>query len=73
MNFENYGTIWELDHVIPCSSFDLSIEENKKKCFSWKNILPVNKKYNKEKNNKIIKEDIDKLDLRLKEFLDTTE
>ena len=33
MTVENYGKIWQLDHTIPISSFDLSNENEKRKCF----------------------------------------
>ena len=66
--WENYGEKWSIDHVIPCSSFDLSDEEQAKKCFSWENTMPVDKIYNQSKNDKIVQSDIDKLQNRLKIF-----
>ena len=56
MTWENQGSYWDIDHVIPCSSFDLSVEEEIKKCFNWKNLRPLNKIENYKKNNKIIEE-----------------
>lgn len=40
MTWENYGK-WHVDHIIPCSSFDLSIPENQKICFNYKNLEPL--------------------------------
>lgn len=40
MNWQNYGKIWEIDHIIPCSSFDFSKEEDLKKCWNYKNLEP---------------------------------
>lgn len=40
MNWNNYGrgpSSWQLDHIIPCRAFDLSKEEEQKKCFHWSN------------------------------------
>lgn len=37
MNWNNYGK-WEIDHIIPCSAFDLTIEENQRKCFHYSNL-----------------------------------
>lgn len=68
MDFDNYGTVWELDHVYPCSKFDLEDEDEQKKAFSWENILPVSCEYNKSKNNKIVQKDLDKLSKRLTKF-----
>lgn len=41
MTWDNHGKIWELDHIIPCSSFDFSIEENLFKCFHFSNHQPL--------------------------------
>jgi hypothetical protein len=31
-----------VDHLIPCASFDLSKEEDQRKCFNWKNLRYMN-------------------------------
>lgn len=41
MNWSNYGKVWEIDHIIPCSSFDLMKEEEQKKCFHYLNTQPL--------------------------------
>lgn len=41
MSWDNRGKIWELDHIIPISFFDLSIEENIYKCFHYSNHQPL--------------------------------
>jgi hypothetical protein len=53
MSWDNYGTYWNLDHVTPVSSFDLTNEEEKKVCFQWSNTVPEIAKKNYEKFNKI--------------------
>lgn len=40
MNWENYGK-WHIDHIKPCASFDLTKEEEQKKCFHWTNLQPL--------------------------------
>jgi hypothetical protein len=39
--WENHGEIWEIDHILPCASFDLTIEENIFKCFHFSNHQPL--------------------------------
>jgi hypothetical protein len=41
MNWENHGEIWEVDHVIGCANFDLSLLEEQKKCFHYSNHQPL--------------------------------
>jgi len=69
MTMENYGNFWHIDHVIPCSKFDLSDEEQIKKCFSWKNLRPFRSEKNNTKSNKIILHDIVMQELKVKCFL----
>jgi hypothetical protein len=68
MTLENYGKVWEMDHVNPLSKFDMENKDDVKIAFNWQNILPALCSHNKEKNNKILKEDIEKLQNRLIEF-----
>jgi hypothetical protein len=52
MTWENYGD-WHIDHIVPCDSFDLSIEENQKKCFHYTNLQPLWAVDNIRKGNRI--------------------
>jgi hypothetical protein len=41
MNWDNHGIVWEIDHIIPCSSFDLTKEEEQKQAFHYTNTQPL--------------------------------
>lgn len=41
MNWENHGTYWHIDHVIPCSWFKLSELNERMVCFNWMNMRPL--------------------------------
>lgn len=58
MDWENHGFYWQIDHVIPCSSFNLVDKEKQYKCFNWKNCRPLEKSKNNKKRDKIIQSDI---------------
>ena len=49
MNWDNYGCYWSIDHIIPVCKFDLTIEDEKLKCWNWTNLMPVTVKYNSSK------------------------
>jgi hypothetical protein len=40
-NWGNYGVVWEIDHIKPISSFDLTKNENIYKAFNYKNTRPL--------------------------------
>lgn len=41
MCWENYGTYWHIDHIIPMFTFDLFKEEDIKKCCHYTNLRPM--------------------------------
>lgn len=71
MTWENYGKYWHIDHIIPCSKFNLTKREEQLKCFNYKNLQPLfaitqiidGIEYigNLNKNNKILENECRKL------------
>lgn len=55
MSWENYGSYWHIDHIIPVSFFkNQSIEsEEFKRCWSLDNLQPLEAKENIRKSNKM--------------------
>lgn len=51
MSWANYGKHgWEIHHIKPCALFDLTKEEDQKKCFHWTNTKPLWQKDNSSIN-----------------------
>jgi hypothetical protein len=53
MTWENKGSYWEIDHILPVSKFDLTKKEHKQVCFHWCNLKPIQKSVNRTKSNKV--------------------
>lgn len=53
MSWDNYSKFgWHIDHIKPCSSFDLSDTEQQKQCFHYTNLQPLWATENLQKSNK---------------------
>lgn len=52
MTWENQGR-WHIDHIMPCSAFDLTKPDQVKICFNWQNLRPIWAKKNLSKGKKI--------------------
>lgn len=53
MSWSNYGKGgWHIDHIKPCSKFDLSDPEQQKQCFHYTNLQPLWAIDNIKKSNK---------------------
>lgn len=53
MSWDNYGTYWHIDHIVPIASFDLSDPEQQKLCFHYSNLQPLEATENMRKGAKI--------------------
>jgi hypothetical protein len=69
MTLENHGSVWHIDHIIPCTAFDIGKQDDIEKCFNWKNTQPLFVSENLKKNNKIYDEHIERNKKRITEFL----
>lgn len=58
MNWDNYGSVWHIDHKVPDSLFDYSsyYDESFKKCWSLENLQPLFSKDNIRKGNAVSEE-----------------
>jgi hypothetical protein len=75
MNWDNYGKLWSIDHIIPVNCFDLTNEHEKLQCWNWSNLMPTTIQYNSSKKSKIdlnqVKYIVDRL-MKFKEEGSTT-
>ena len=56
MHWENKGT-WNIDHIRPCASFDLTDFDQAQVCFNWRNLSPLEETANKEKQHQYDRSD----------------
>ena len=54
MTWENHGTFWEIDHILPIDCFDLTDQEQQKKAFNYLNLQPLTWQENRRKSNRIV-------------------
>jgi hypothetical protein len=69
MTMENYGKFWHIDHVKPCSSYNLTEQLEIEKCFNWKNLRPLLASKNHIKKDKIDVFEILMQELKVKCFM----
>jgi len=53
MNWENYGSVWIVDHIVPFRFFDLKNVEHLKICWNYRNLMPLYHKDNEKKNGNV--------------------
>jgi hypothetical protein len=71
MSWNNRGKYWHIDHIKPCSSFDLTNQDDIYACYHWSNLRPCEKTQNIHKSNTIDEELIRQFDARSKQFLES--
>jgi len=55
MGWENHGDVWEIDHIIPMSHFDLMDESQRMRVNHFTNLQPLFKAENRMKGNRLMK------------------
>jgi hypothetical protein len=58
MTWDNYGTYWNIDHLVPVNTFDITNPDEAKKAFNWKNTWAMIASKNFSKRIKIIPEEL---------------
>jgi hypothetical protein len=54
MNWKNHGRNgWHVDHILPCTHFDLTDPDQQKRCFNYTNLQPLWEADNIRKSNSI--------------------
>lgn len=53
MSWDNYGK-WHVDHIRPCAMFDMSSEDEQRKCFHYTNLQPMWREDNLRKSDKLL-------------------
>ena len=53
LSWENFGSAWQFDHIVPVAYFDFSIEEDLVLCWNFSNIRVERIDLNKNRGNRI--------------------
>lgn len=69
MDFENHGSVWHIDHTIPCSKFNFSNDGEQRICFHWSNMKPMYAVANISKNNRATLKEIQEHEKKIGLFL----
>lgn len=52
MSWDNHGE-WEIDHIKPCASFDLTDPTQQRECFHYSNLQPLWRSENRRKKDRL--------------------
>lgn len=53
MTWENYGSVWVIDHIVPFRMFDIFNEEDLKVCWNYRNLQPILSEDNLKKQGNV--------------------
>jgi hypothetical protein len=51
MNWENFGSYWQIDHILPIHGFNLQNDNEVRICFNWTNLQPLSALENRQKSD----------------------
>lgn len=69
INWENYGSVWQIDHIIPLSKFKMDDRKQFLISAHWTNLFPLVTSLNRSKYNKICSSSIKKQKYLLEIYL----
>jgi hypothetical protein len=72
MTWENQGSYWHIDHVIPCASFTFTSRDDPAiyECFNWKNTRPMVATDNLSKGDTVDLQEIARHQMIVEEFIE---
>jgi len=73
MTWDNHGTYWHIDHVIPTSLHDCKDATQVKLVFSWMNLMPITAEQNMTKKNTLDPDQIAVHIQNLRDFISVAE
>ncbi len=53
MTWDNYGSHWHIDHIVPCARFDLQRDDEQIRCFHYSNLQPLSASVNLSKGDRL--------------------
>lgn len=53
MSWDNYGSYWHIDHIIPCAAFDWAIKSHIHWCWDHRNLQPLSGEENSVKSDSL--------------------
>jgi hypothetical protein len=57
MSWENYGSVWHIDHKIPCASWNFENAFENHCCWNYRNLTPLLASINQSKHDKYDEEE----------------
>jgi hypothetical protein len=58
MTWQNYGSAWHIDHILPLSSYDLADPNQQREAFHYTNLQPLWAHDNMAKSDTVEGEDV---------------